>query len=231
MFEPYTKSFRLDALPGATFRYATQQAVDWYDPMKPYTKLEYEWVLENVPLEGEVVVDGGAHHGHYSIVLGQGSKLIVVEPLIANLKRIGENLDKNGISPFKVYCSVITGQEGMQLFDGQENGRLCDTGAFLVKGYKLSHIAPDATVVKLDIEGTEFEVLPAAIDELPNVHSWIVEVHPWAGDANALVGEFVERGFTVYQVDRAKLEVVPFVENGVWSSHTTVMALRRNGDD
>jgi len=46
-FVPYITTVDLNT---ARFRFhATPEAREWYDPLKPYARLEYGWVLENVP--------------------------------------------------------------------------------------------------------------------------------------------------------------------------------------
>ena len=52
-FEPYVGSLDIEGISGRFF-YATPQAKEWYDPIKPYAKLEYEWVIDNVSLEGQM---------------------------------------------------------------------------------------------------------------------------------------------------------------------------------
>lgn len=42
MFYPYIKPL---GVGGLDFFFANEEAQAWYDPLKPYTKLEYEWVF------------------------------------------------------------------------------------------------------------------------------------------------------------------------------------------
>lgn len=101
-FEPYVIDMDV-----ADFRFkvCTQEAKEWYDPIKPYTKLEYEWVLDNVDLSGNVI-DCGAHHGHYAVILAQG-RLICVDPYHHNLRVVRENMKLNNRE-----CQIFEGAVG-----------------------------------------------------------------------------------------------------------------------
>ena len=46
------------------FFFATAEAGSWYDPVKPYTQLEYEWLAANLDLREDIVVDVGTHQKH-----------------------------------------------------------------------------------------------------------------------------------------------------------------------
>jgi hypothetical protein len=69
-FEPYVMDLDVEGIRGRFF-IGTPQAEEWYDPIKPYAKLEYEWVIKNVLLRGQKIVDVGAHHGHYALVFNR----------------------------------------------------------------------------------------------------------------------------------------------------------------
>ena len=85
----------------------------------------------------------------------------------------------------------------------------------------------DATVAKLDIEGTEFDVFPEQMDEMPLVHSWIVEIHPSSGkDPEAIIQAFRKRDFDILWVNREKNIVEPYVDGSSWTSHTTIFAVK-----
>ncbi len=56
-FEPYIKELPVEGCP-CRFLYATFQAQEWYDPMKPYAKAEYDWVVKNVDLKNQIIIEG-----------------------------------------------------------------------------------------------------------------------------------------------------------------------------
>jgi hypothetical protein len=80
------------------------------------------------------------------------------------------------------------------------------------------------TVYKMDIEGAEFELMPQEIDDLPSVHTWIVEIHPNAGDPNIIAGAFADRKFDLLKVDRERMIVRPYELGERWLTHATLIA-------
>jgi len=201
------------------FQFTTQQATDWYDPVKPYTKLEYEWILDNVELGN--VMDVGAHHGHYSIILGQGKKLLCVDPFYHNTQLIKKNLELNGLDAQIVYGAVAK-EKGQRGFRCVSNGRLDDNSSVMVDTYKLVDLMPEAQVIKIDIEGAEFEILPEQVTEMPKCHTWIVEIHP--GEPDVIAQGFLDRGFELLKVNREKMVVEPYKMSSEWKSHATLIA-------
>ena len=97
------------------FFFATSQASEWYDPLKPYAKLEYEWVIQNIPLKNQAIIDAGAHHGQYSVVFALGaehaSQLISVDPHPMNCLLTEINLLLNQAKP-QIEQSAVAGKSG-----------------------------------------------------------------------------------------------------------------------
>jgi hypothetical protein len=65
-------------------------------------------------------------------------------------------------------------------------------------------------VVKLDIEGAEYSVLPDCIDDMSEVDTWIVEFHPFElqdASIHEVISEkvqlFFDRGFDLHWIDRS----------------------------
>jgi FkbM family methyltransferase len=197
---------------GVEYRFfvGTPQAAEWYDPPKPHAIAEYEWVLSNVVLAGRTVVDVGAHHGHYSLLLAcarPGPKVVIaIEPMKENCAILEVNAALNR-APITIHQAAITpgGSPGRLL--ARSNSRLSAHAGRLLPGRSLVSVAGDADVIKLDIEGAEFGVLRESLDGLPRVTSWIVEVHVPYGSPGAIVGMFLDRGFAAQVLDR-KLNLV-----------------------
>lgn len=215
MFEPYIKPHGIGDL---RFFYANQEAVNWYDPLKPYTLLEYEWVRENV--HGYRIVDAGSHHGNYSIVFL--NKFDVFEKTLYCIDCVKTNIHITEIN-IKLNAFHIKDYDECEKYTPEYNlyyHRLSSG-----KGFKsLSEAEPD--IYKMDIEGSEFELMPQEIDDLPSVHTWIVEIHPNAGDPNAIAGTFAERGFELLKVDRERMIVRPYTLGERWLTHATLIARR-----
>ena len=82
-FHPYITTSCIGTME-MRFFIATAQARHWYDPISENSKLEYNWLLDNVDLSGQRIIDGGANHGHYSVfrgLAGKGSTIISVDPI------------------------------------------------------------------------------------------------------------------------------------------------------
>ncbi|MCU0348998.1 MAG: FkbM family methyltransferase [Saprospiraceae bacterium] len=226
-FQPYKKKMDIKGID-AWFFYATEQAREWYDPLKPYALLEYEWVLRNVRLQGQRIADCGSHHGQYSVVFAAGAKgdcqLLAVDPMPMNCTLTEVNLLLNGLHGRIEQCAITTKETDIR-FSNQSNGFISESGGMVVKGRKLSALMPDAQVVKLDIEGHEFAMLQQALDELPSVHTWIIEVHPTAtDDPNKLAQWLLDKGYRLDWVNREKNIVEPYQMGTKWAIHTTIFA-------
>ena len=90
----------------------------------------------------------------------------------------------------------------------------------------LMEIDPDATVVKLDIEGVEFQILPRVIEMMSKTSTWIIEAHARAGSAQDLAAEFSKRGFFVYYLEKKSNIVIPFNSESLIDGTTTIFCVR-----
>jgi len=212
-FKPYTKPHGIGDLK---FYYGNQEAADWYDPIKPYVRLEYEWLLKNVPIKGEKVLDGGAHHGHYSILFKEAATIACVEPIRENCLYLARNLDLNGLQQSVIHPGLLGTQRATVIYDSA-----------MFEMYPPVEIMPDATIVKLDIEGAEYTVFPLALLTLPAVHTWIVECHPHAGDPDVIARLMWQNGMDVWKVDRASMQVIDYLAGETWATHDTLIGCKK----
>ena len=225
MFEPYIAPMGFRDLD---FFFATELAEEWYDPPKEYVKLEYEWVLENVKLKDQNVIDGGAHHGHYSLILAQGfpAKLTAVEPQLSNCCIWRANMSMFANVPVTMIQAPIWNKNERVWFSGESNGHVNKTGAAgvgeWVQAFPLEEIDEFAQVVKLDIEGIEYLVVPE--NKMRKVHTWIVETH-LPGPAEELAQYFISEGYEVHWVNRETMRVEKY-EGAEWTDHSTIFARR-----
>ena len=197
MFNPY----EITHLNGCRFLVGNAEGKAWYDPINPFAQLEYDWVLENIEIKGKRVVDVGAHHGHYALLFKDAAELVCIEPVGDNASILKHNLEINGI------------QATIKLY--------------VIAHGNLQAVAGEMDIVKMDIEGAEFAALPAAIDDMPTVKDWIVELHPTRGRPETIIQAFIERGFEVHYVNRQTAQVEPDQPGTVWKSHATVIARRK----
>ena len=183
------------------FECFTQEAKDWYSPLKSYTLLEYQWVRDNVYLdENTIVIDAGCHHGNYSVVF-KPAYVIAVDKNLEYLDYAVQNMRLNNID-YLAICRTL-GEEGVLP-------------------------EPAVSIYKVDIEGDEFKLFPHEIDNFPNVKTWIVEVHPKYGNPEIIANYFIERNFTLLKVDRDILQIRKYIQDEKWNGHATLIARKMN---
>jgi len=214
------------------FLVTTAQAETWYAPMRDYVRLEYEWVLENVDLSGRAI-DGGAHHGHYAMTFySGGAHVTAVDPNQDNLEVLAANMNLNKMECDTFLAAIWKANEEVW-FSGESNGMVGGFTGVRVAGLKLNAIDPEADVVKLDIEGAEYVVVPACLEDM-HAHTWIVECHlsDWRGhnwpecNPNDLARLFRDHGFKLDWVNREAMRVEPYRIGTEWKTHSTLIARR-----
>ncbi|MEX0967493.1 MAG: FkbM family methyltransferase [Bacteroidia bacterium] len=229
-FRPYLKPLSIRDL-NAVFYYGTPQASEWYDPIKPYALLEYNWVLENIELKNKKIIDGGCHHGQYSVVLAKGSgntaELVAVDPFPMNCLLTNINRCLNDLN-FKILEKAISEKETTLFFSDQSNGHLTSNGKLKVESTTLYNIMPDAEIIKLDVEGEEFKIIPNDIERMSKVTTWIVEVHPSNQRIpDDLIKVFLNNNYEIFWINRENNQVEKYNLNSEWRSHSTVFCLKR----
>jgi FkbM family methyltransferase len=186
------------------------------------------WYAETLPLEGQVVVDVGANVGRLSeffYTAGRGtSRVISVEPLAENVAEIRARITRVGAGErWTVETCAVSSREGeVWLQTGASEGTphnsmvvsSAGAGRVRVPCRTLASIAPDATVVKIDIEGHEYAVLDEALPRLPGVCAWALELHMVPGrPLSTTLRSFAERGFMLFGAGRRRSD-----PSGAWVS-------------
>jgi FkbM family methyltransferase len=149
---------------------------------------QQRWYASLIPLRDQVIADVGANVGRLSQFFwdaGAGTNRVVsIEPLPENVERIRERIRAANTDRWTVQaCAVAArkGSVGLAVFRtprGELNSRVVrGRSERTVPARKLSTLVPEATVVKLDIEGHEYEVLDEALPRLRRAHSWAIELH------------------------------------------------------
>ena len=100
VFRPYIRSLPVDGA-SVRFFYATAQAASWYDPLKEKNRRELEWLVANIDLEGQKIIDAGAYHGLYATIFAKAAgdlgEVVAVDPVSSNQAVIEVNLAINGL--------------------------------------------------------------------------------------------------------------------------------------
>ena len=184
------------------------------------------WYVDELPLAGGVIADVGANVGVLSEVFWrEGATVVSIEPLRANVRaleqRIAE-LDAGG--RWRVEPCAVSDHDGVidivpfvsKHLGGKWNSAVADghtTGTCVrVPCRRLSTLVPNATVVKIDIEGHEYTVLDEAVPRLEHVQAWALELHmlperPLEG----VLGQLHAHGFAAFAAGRP-----PSDPNGPW---------------
>ncbi len=168
------------------------------------------WYASLIPLRGQVIADVGANVGRLSQFFwdaGEGTNRVVsIEPLPENVERIRERIRAAHADRWTVEACAVSARKGSiglaltRTPQGELNsvavpGRAERT----VPCRKLSALVPEATVVKLDIEGHEYAVIDEALPRLKRVHSWAIELHSVPGHPlQRVLGALMAYGFRVF---------------------------------
>jgi FkbM family methyltransferase len=143
-------------------------------------ELEKQKLFIKMVKEGDVVFDIGAHVGFYTLLsaelVGKDGKVFSFEPLMANYEYLKKHIEINNyknITPFNV---AVSDREGFAFFARGENtstGHLTNEGEIKVRTIAIddwinNKKLPIPNVLKIDVEGAEFDVLIGAANFLKN---------------------------------------------------------------
>ena len=224
-FSPYIGNVEIGET-SFQFFYGTPLSRSWYDPIKPHVMAEYLWVQQNLDLANQKIIDAGAHHGHYSVYFASmRGDVTAVEPLPGNAALIKVNAALNQLN-IKVIEAAVSDEKGEASFIPRSNGKLFAGVGVKVPVTTLRDIDPDASVVRLDIEGAEFKILPKAIEIMPKTSVWIIEAHQRSGSAHELATDFSNRGFAVNYLEKKSNKVIPFVPESIITGTTTIFCIK-----
>ena len=172
---------------------------------------QLRWYAATIPFAGAVVADVGANVGRlsqfFAEAVGDHGRVVSIEPLAENVAAIRERIAAcNAADRWTIEACAASGRKGsatLALFrtpEGEWNSRVVAAkGGRKVPMRPLSALAPDATVVKLDIEGHEYEVLEEALPRLECAHSWAIELHAVPGvPLQHALGLLMAHGYRVY---------------------------------
>jgi len=164
-----------------------------------------------------VIIDGGAHIGMATLYfkkLYPHAKVIAIEPLPQNFRLLESNLWSNQLDDVETHNVALAGRENQAEFYFDLSGDDWFTTASFIEGAWTHTQKSQAVTVptvplatfltqpidflKLDIEGTEEEVLFAAREALNQVRQLMVEFHPLPHQSLARTTKILEdRGFQV----------------------------------
>jgi FkbM family methyltransferase len=171
------------------------------DPDGGVAKVVMREVRENYALgdlglkPGDIVLDIGAHVGIVSCFLAKRYPGIIVhafEPVPANFARLQRNLAANGVTNVEAHCCAVTGDGRRLTLVG--NSRSNSGGITAVIEAEPSHqryevasmtladifdcwVPGRCALLKIDCEGSEYEVLESGVHLLDRVDRLVGEFH------------------------------------------------------
>lgn len=140
--------------------------------------------------ENDIIIDVGANIGMFSIYAHMkfGCKIIAFEPIKVNYDNFKRNVLLNNLNPdyFEIHNCAISDIEGSELKIGKfdfnsggsskyysyfNNSEICRTETLS------KYINPNCKFLKLDCEGSEYDIVPTILDKI-NTFDYIgIEYH------------------------------------------------------
>lgn len=155
--------------------------------------IEYPQELCTLSRENAVVFDVGANIGTFGVFLhslngNRDYRLYAFEPFEGNLDLAKKNFERNGLKNYHLLPQAVSGKNGKVQFDvsGAFDAHKINhnlSGGIEVESVTLSHFCRQNNiafidVLKMDIEGSEFEILAADGDFIcQNVGVLLMEYH------------------------------------------------------
>lgn len=154
-----------------------------------------------IPKQGDFVVDLGANVGMVTLLCaGLGADVVAVEAQDGFIPCIKKNLSENGcLDRVRVIHGLVG--DGSGVFSSKENFEAADhfNGNFpkSITMEDILNIIPDRRVnlLKMDIEGSEFDLFSSNLDWLSFVDKIAMEIHPDSGDVSGFIDNMTRNGF------------------------------------
>lgn len=168
---------------GAALKFKLQYRDDFAAFYQVILNRSYEFLdLE----EGDIVLDAGAHVGVFTVLackmVGDKGIVVSVEPHPFNFRRLLQNIKLNGCENVILVNKALTDESNREVFISGSGvfAHIGDQG-FRCKSISLRDLQKELnlkfTKIKMDIEGSEGEVLLSSYDYLQKVKRIAVEVH------------------------------------------------------
>ena len=125
----------------------------------------------------DIAFDLGANHGFFAMLLARSTKsVIAVEPFAPNVAILKRHLQINQLTNCVVVQAAVGLETGTAFFAQGINhamGRICGEGEIEVNLVSLEELVNRfgvASIIKIDVEGAELEVLEGGRNYLKEVH-------------------------------------------------------------
>lgn len=153
------------------------------------------------------MVDCGAHHGVYAVVMGlhakrRGGRVLAIEPNPEAFAMLCDNVRWNGLEGTVVCEQVAVTERTARVvlsMSGSQSALVATSGGMGAEGVEVQgvplaellrkHGFPRVDLLVLDVEGAEIAALRSYPWETTPLGHAFVELHPYAWDAAGLCGE------------------------------------------
>jgi len=180
-FRSYVKTMNAEGIE-FEFLIADPVAQSWYEGM--WFSHELRFIRDHLVKTGDVVFDCGAHHGCTAILFskwaGSPGKVVAFEPLPSNVAIIRENIHLNRLSNVIVEGKALGNQSGTVRISGESDAHvLAKTSVGIEVPVALldDYLDLNPSVLKIDVEGFEIEVLRGAQKILSRLPKLAIEIH------------------------------------------------------
>ena len=179
---------------GRSFTYADLHSF-YYQAIQIFKSNLYGFAEDN---ENPVIIDGGAHTGLASIYFAERypkGKIYAYEADPAIAKMLDENINTFGLKNVKTFGKAIWINDDGVSFENtnDDSGYISNfkkENCVRIPSIRLKNILKNKKIdlLKLDIEGSEHEVIADCNDVLKNVQHLIIEVHKYRNQNGSLAG-------------------------------------------
>ncbi len=188
--KPYLKKKNIE---GVVFDFWISDADghDWYDlHCTDPVWIEMRFIKDHIVEKGDVIFECGGHHGCTAIVLSNwvgtcGGKVITFEALPRNCDIIEKNIKQNRLQNVTLERKAVGAESGKVIINDSSNSSvaLFGQGVVNVKQVEVELTCLDEyeylnpTLLKIDVEGFEVQVLQGAKKILSKRPKLAIEIH------------------------------------------------------
>lgn len=148
---------------------ATDQAILWFFQNGIIPEPEVFFAMTRLIAPGDIVIDGGANVGLFSIIMSQFVKdglVFSFEPDRRNIVKLRKNIEINGLKNCRVYEEALHHHSGaVKFYESEDNGesstvRIDGSDSYFVQSVSLDcFLNEKISLIKLDVEGSEWDVI------------------------------------------------------------------------
>jgi FkbM family methyltransferase len=146
----------------------------------------------------DIVLEAGANIGYYTLLCAQRCRMVyAIEPHPYNLERLGRNVQLNQLSNIELFlCAVGSKEQRVEFYcSTSSNCHSCiapsgdKSNVIEVDEVQIDTLMSDRelpTILRMDIEGYEYQALSGAAKVLRHVRAVFLELHCAKMDADAI---------------------------------------------